>query len=106
MRVIPFIAAFALVGCATHKTRLIEAEWASMTRTTVPHSKDVVEVGHVEANYCFSSFKSGDVGLMDEALSAAQKQYSVDYVRNATFYYDRQNICVSVEGQGFRSKKL
>jgi hypothetical protein len=99
------VALFALVGCANPRTRIIESEWASMTQSKVPQAKDVVSTGPVKGDFCFSSFGSGHVGLMDEAIKKAQNTYAVDYIKNATFTMESRKSCVYVEGEGYKTKR-
>ncbi|MEZ0392880.1 MAG: hypothetical protein ACAH59_11740, partial [Pseudobdellovibrionaceae bacterium] len=94
-----------LAACVSPAVKLVEAEWTSMTHTEVPLLKDVSEAGTVKGDFCFSSFGKGNVGLMDEAILAAQTKYTVDYIRNPVFMMNTKDACVSVEGQGYRMKK-
>ncbi|MCB0412098.1 MAG: hypothetical protein KDD22_06195 [Bdellovibrionales bacterium] len=98
------LAMSALAGCSTPTVRIMESEWTSMTRSQVPRAQDVQEVGPVEGKFCHSTFKSGHYGLMDEAISQAQKNYHVDYIKNATFMMNKAKACVSVEGIGYKIK--
>ena len=99
-----FIAATGLVGCGSRPTRLVEAEWASMTKSNLPARANVTEVGRAEGKYCPTTFGSGHHGLMDEALLNAQKNSGADYLQHAVFTLDRKNTCVSVEGTAFKIK--
>ncbi|MES2854887.1 MAG: hypothetical protein V4692_03435, partial [Bdellovibrionota bacterium] len=61
------VAAGTLSGCAVAPVRIIESEWASMTKTAVPKRSDLTEIGSVSGKFCHKSFGSGHHGLMDEA---------------------------------------
>jgi len=100
-----FIATvLGLAACANPRSRLVESEWASMTHSRVPSPQEVASVGPVQGDFCFSSFKSGHVGLMDEAIKKAQSTYAIDYIKNATFSMDNKS-CVYVEGEGYKTKR-
>ena len=89
----------SLSACAM-KTKILDAGAVSMTRTSLAADQKLQEVGPVTGQFCSDSFHdSGNVGLIDEAVKAAQKQYSVDMITNASFY-TTGNGCMMVEGTG------
>jgi hypothetical protein len=88
-------------GCAM-KTKILDAGAVSMTHNALKPGQKLEEKGQVSGEFCGDSSRDkGTIGLMDEAIKAAQKSHSVDFISNATFYVTGAN-CMSVEGTGMK----
>ncbi len=93
-----------LFSCAsTSNEKLIDATWTSMRHATPPTSKDKLsKVGSVYEEYCYDMWKSGDVGLMDEAVKKAESRLNIDFIKYPSFMYSKDKGCVQVSGEGYR----
>lgn len=94
---------FVLIGagCA-HQYDLMKANAVSMKHRSLPANATLVKVADVESRYCMKNDKhSGiDIGLMDEAIKAAEAEHNIDFIQHATFRADGK--CVIVTGDGMR----
>jgi hypothetical protein len=90
--------AVGLGGCAM-KTKVLDATAVSMTHSSLKEGEKLQETGPVTGKFCADTFgDKGTIGLLDESIGAAQKQFQVDYITNASFW--REGSCISVEGTG------
>jgi len=97
--VIALLAIACLPACAV-KTKILDAPAVSMTYPSINAGQALRETGPVTGEFCSNAFSDkGTVGLIDEAVRAAQQKYSVDFITAASFY-TTGNGCVSVEGTG------
>lgn len=65
----------------------------------------LVEIGEINSEFCPSVFSDkGDVGLLDQAIIAAQKKSKADFIADASFYRD-SNGCISIIGTGKKITK-
>lgn len=86
------------VGCAM-KTKILDATAISMTRTHLNSGEKLKESGPVTGKFCSDTFgDKGTIGLLDESVKAAQAEFKVDYILNASFW--QEGSCLSVEGTG------
>lgn len=96
------LIAVLLVGvtsCA-HKQKILDASAVSMTHNSLDAGQNLVEIGEVESEFCPSAMNDkGDIGLLDEAIAAAQKKSGADWITNASFWRDMSG-CISVTGTG------
>ena len=91
----------SLSGC--HRSLFLRANAVSMKHRALPENTKLHEIGPVSGRYCIkqTEFNKGeDVGLMDEAIKAAEREHNVDFILHANFYKEHQ--CVIVEGDGAR----
>jgi hypothetical protein len=93
------VSALALGGCQM-KQKILDAGAVSMTRSSIQPGETLKEKGPVAGTFCSSSDDKGTIGLMDEAVKTAQKENSVDYITNASFYIGPKPGCMMVEGTG------
>ena len=99
------IASFIILasGCA-HKVTIMQANAVSMTKRNLSKGEKLTMTGPVNAKFCPESFKasSGEtMGLIDEAVKAAQEQNNVDFIINATIF--AEGGCYGVEGDGAKA---
>ncbi len=104
MKVFLLINLLAVVGegCA-HRSQILSTPVVSMTETSSNEKIDKLqELGPVTSQYCMgddpvsTDKSSGDIGLMDEVITKAQKEKNARYIKNATFF--SQGRCVILEG--------
>lgn len=89
----------SVTSCAT-KVKILDASAVSMTHTALEPGQNLVEIGEVDGEFCSDSFNDkGSIGLIDMAVSNAQKKSSADWITNASFWR-MGNGCVSVTGTG------
>lgn len=88
-----------MTSCA-HKVKILDASAVSMTQDSLAPNQNLVEIGDIESEFCPSTFgDSGQIGLLDQAISNAQKKSGADWIMNASFWRDG-NGCISVTGTG------
>lgn len=93
-----------LLSSCAHKVKVLDASAVSMTHNSIEPGQKLVEIGEVESQFCPDSFNDkGQIGLLDEAISAAQKKSGADWIMNASFWRD-QSGCISVTGTGKKIK--
>ena len=89
----------AVTSCA-HKVKVLDASAVSMTHSSIEAGQNLVEIGEVESEFCPDTFgDKGQIGLLDEAISNAQKKSGADWIMNASFWRDEKG-CISVTGTG------
>jgi hypothetical protein len=89
-------------SCA-HKVRLLDASAVSMTKKHGVKGVKAADKGAANGEACYDSSASGTIGLMDNAIKAAQKSSGADYIADATFY--AKGSCVTVEGTAMTYRK-
>lgn len=100
MRTLIIVALLVGVTSCAHKVKVLDASAVSMTHTSIEPGQNLVEIGEVESQFCPDSFNDkGQIGLLDEAITAAQKKSGADWIMNASFWRD-QSGCISVTGTG------
>ncbi len=75
----------------------------SMTHRSVDSGAQTTSLGEIEAQFCAGDDEplvadGNNVGLMDEAIMAAQKKSGADFLVGANFY--TSGSCVIVKGEG------
>jgi hypothetical protein len=90
-------------GCA-HQYDLMKANAVSMKHRNLPKDAKLEKVADVSSRYCmqYSGDSGVDIGLMDEAVRAAEEKYGIDFILHPTFRSDGK--CVIVTGDGMRIK--
>jgi hypothetical protein len=90
--------AFLLSGCAM-RTKVLDAAAISMTRSNLNPGETLKEAGPVNGKFCVDTWNDkGSIGLIDNAVTAAQKQSQVDFILSASFW--QEGGCIDVEGTG------
>lgn len=96
--IILILAAMIVTGCAM-KTKVLDATAVSMTHFNLKEGERLEETGAVAGEFCTDlTGDSGNIGLFDEAIKAAQTKAGVDFILNASFWSSGK--CVSIEGTG------
>lgn len=99
------LLALFLTGCAIQYD-LMKAHAVSMKHYHLPDNAKLVKVADVNSKYCIKDFKVSNgksIGILDEAIKAAEKEYDIDFITNAIFR--AQGKCVIVIGDGVRISK-
>lgn len=100
MKTLIVVALLMGVTSCAHKVKILDASAVSMTHTSIEPNQNLVEIGDVEGEFCPDTFgDSGSIGLLDQAITGAQKKSGADWITNASFWRN-QNGCVSVTGTG------
>ncbi len=93
------ILALGFLGGCAMKTKILDASAVSMTHMHLKPGESLKETVPVTGKFCADTFgDKGSIGLIDESVKAAQQQFSVDYILNASFW--NEGACISVEGTG------
>ena len=109
MKNLLIVLTFLASSCA-YRNKILDVPMVSMTHSNVPKGAVLVEKGNVTGNYCASKTDTGNIGLIDEAISNAQKNANVDFISNASFHFESgeaiwHSTCMHVEGTGVVIKK-
>lgn len=100
MKTLIIVALLVGVTSCAHKVKVLDASAVSMTHDSIDPTQNLVEIGEVNSEFCPNSLKDeGQIGLLDEAISNAQKKSGADWIMNASFWRDG-NGCISVTGTG------
>ena len=100
MKTLIIVALLVGVTSCAHKVKVLDASAVSMTHTSIESNQNLVEIGEVDSEFCPDSFNDkGQIGLLDEAIMAAQKKSGADWIMNASFWRN-QSGCISVTGTG------
>jgi hypothetical protein len=100
MKTLIVVALLVGVTSCAHKVKILDASAVSMTHSSLEPGQNLVEIGDVESEFCPDSWSDkGTIGLLDMAISNAQKKTGADWITNASFWRD-QSGCISVSGTG------
>lgn len=98
MKTLIVVALLVGVTSCAHKVKILDASAVSMTHTSLEPKQKLQSIGDIEGEFCPDSMNDkGQIGLLDEAIMAAQKKSGADFITNATFYRN-QSGCISVAG--------
>ncbi len=97
------VLSLAVLGGCTMKTKILDAGAVSMKHYHLKKGKKLKEIGEVTGEFCTDSSDKGQVGLMDEAIKAAEASSGADFITNVTIYVS--GSCVTLEGTGFKVVK-
>lgn len=97
------IIIFISAGC-THQYDIMKANAVSMKHRHLPKGAHLEKVADVSSRYCMKNKSDSgiDIGLMDEAVKAAEQEHNIDFILHPTFRSDGN--CVIVTGDGMRIK--
>ena len=98
------VALLSLTACGG-RYHMTDMGAVSMTHRAIEPGTQTTNLGEVEAQFCAGDdtplVGDGDnVGLMDEAIMAAQKKSGADYLTAVQFF--KENNCVIVKGEGHK----
>lgn len=90
---------FFSLGCAT-KVKILDAASVSNTHYNQVKNTRLKSVGDISGEFCQETFGESNQGLLDNAITQAQKKNKVHFISNVSFF--AKGGCVTVEGEGFR----
>lgn len=100
MKTLIIVALLLGVTSCAHKVKILDASAVSMTHSSIEPHQTLVEIGDVEGEFCPDTFgDKGQIGLLDQAISGAQKKSGADWITNASFWRNESG-CISVTGTG------
>lgn len=102
MRYLILCISLVAFSACTHRVDLMKVAAVSMKERDLPVGKKLAKTGPITTKFCtsMSSSSGKSLGLIDEAVSAAEKEQKIDYILNAYVY--TEGSCTFVEGDGAR----